>query len=100
MKDTTNHGAPVPDSQIINVQAAPPSKYPVDEATLADLAKRFTYHAPKPGQPERYVTLRGFGAVLARKIVENVPKSREQSLALTHLEEALFWANAGIARNE
>ena len=26
------------------------------------------------------------------------PPSREQSSAITHLEEAMFWANAAIAR--
>jgi hypothetical protein len=80
--------------------AEPMPKYPIDEKTLADLEKRFTYHAPQADQPARYVLLRTVGKLLARKIVENTPKSREQSLALTHLEEALFWANAGIARNE
>jgi hypothetical protein len=29
---------------------------------------------------------------------ELVPDSREKSLAITHLEEAVMWANAGIAR--
>jgi hypothetical protein len=32
--------------------------------------------------------------------VDDLPgESREKSLALTHLEEALMWANAHIARN-
>lgn len=66
----------------------------------ADIENRFTYHAPKPGQPERYVELRDTAKVLATKIVALTPPSREQSLALTNLEQAIFWANAGIARNE
>lgn len=28
------------------------------------------------------------------------PKSREQSTALTNLDQVVFWANAAIARNE
>lgn len=32
-------------------------------------------------------------------IERNVPNSREKSLAMTNLEQAVFWANAGIARN-
>lgn len=35
----------------------------------------------------------------AKIINEIVPPGREQSLALTKLEEVMFWANAGIARN-
>lgn len=65
-----------------------------------DLKNRFIYHAPKGDQVERYQLLRDAGLGLAALIVHNSPPSREQSLALTKLEEALFWANAGIARNE
>jgi len=32
--------------------------------------------------------------------VANTPESREQSLAITALEEAVMWANAAIARRE
>ena len=32
-------------------------------------------------------------------IAELTPPSREQSVALTKLDEVTFWANAGIARN-
>jgi hypothetical protein len=65
-----------------------------------DLQNRFTYHAPKEGQPERYVLIRDAARQLAELITENTPASREQSLALTKLEESVFWANASIARNE
>lgn len=73
---------------------------PLSEADLADLGKRFTYHAPKGTQPGKYVTLREHGKALAELIMRYTPKSREQSLALTKLEESIFWANAAIARNE
>lgn len=59
----------------------------------------FTYHAPKEGQPEKYVSLREKAKELAYLIDELCPKSREQSVALTHLETSVFWANASIARN-
>lgn len=36
---------------------------------------------------------------LAQKLVKTLPISREQSLALTKLEEAMFWANTAVARN-
>lgn len=59
----------------------------------------FVYHAPKPGQPEQYVRLREEAKKLAHMIVDIVPAGREQSSALTRLEEAIFHANAGIARH-
>jgi hypothetical protein len=65
-----------------------------------DINNRFTYHAPKDDQPARYVTIREKGKELAIVITSLSQPSREQSLALTKLEEAIMWANAGIARNE
>jgi len=64
------------------------------------LLETFTYHAPKDDQPERYIFLRDEAKKLAVNIVKNTPPSREQSLAITHLEEAIFYANAAIARHE
>lgn len=66
----------------------------------ADINRRFTYHPPKPGQPEKYQRLRDEAKALALRIAELVPDSREQALALTALEECVMWANAGIARRE
>lgn len=66
--------------------------------TNDELDTRFTYHTPKEGQPEKYQKLRAHAKDLAIMICNEVPDSREQSLALTKLEEAIFWANAGIAR--
>ena len=63
------------------------------------LENNFTCHAPQPGQPEKYQAIREKAKELAYLIVELVPKSREQSVALTDLETAVFWANAGVARN-
>lgn len=65
-----------------------------------EVARRFTYHAPKEGQPEKYENIRDEAKQLAETIVLLVPESREQALALTHLEQAVMWANAGIARRE
>lgn len=64
------------------------------------LANRFTYHAPKGDQALRYELIRDQAHNLAAFIVDKTPVSREQSLALTALEEAVMWANASIARNE
>ena len=65
-----------------------------------ELHARFTYHPPKGDQPERYGRLRDFGKQLAELIDLECPESREKSLALTKVEEAVMWANASIARRE
>lgn len=67
--------------------------------TSEDLENRFTYHAPKPGQPETYATIRASAKSLATLIDVECLESREKSLAMTKLEEAVMWANAAIARN-
>jgi len=70
---------------------------------MVDIRERiksdFMYHAPKEGQPEVYASIRAKALELAEHIVDVTPPSREQSLALTALEEAVMWANAGLARN-
>jgi hypothetical protein len=68
--------------------------------TDLDLEVRFTYHAPKEDQPKRYEALRSKALELAKQMSESAPESREKSLAITKLEEAVFWINAAIARNE
>jgi len=70
------------------------------DALNAELEKNFTYHAPKPGQPDRYERLREKAKELAYLITQECPPSRERSVALTELETSVFWANAAIARNE
>ena len=65
----------------------------------AKIENAFTYHAPKDGQSEKYQAIREKAKDLAYLIQELVPPSREQSLAMTKLEECSMWANAGIARN-
>jgi hypothetical protein len=63
-----------------------------------ELSKRFTYHPPKGNQSEMYQQLRKEAALLAASIRNITPECREQSLAITKIEEAIFWANAAIAR--
>jgi hypothetical protein len=59
----------------------------------------YKYHSPKEGQNEKYEALRAKAKELAEMIIEFCPVSREQSVAFTNLETAVFWANAAIARN-
>jgi len=72
----------------------------IDVAQNKELETRFSYHAPKPGQPEKYTALRDMVKSLAYMIDALVPESREKALALTHLDEVVMFANAGIARRE
>ena len=74
--------------------------YKIDEKTQADIDNRFTYHAPKGDQVTRYAMLRDGGKTLAELICKTVPPGRERALALTKLQEAVMWANAGIACGE
>jgi hypothetical protein len=63
-----------------------------------ELKNRFTYHAPKDDQPEKYETIRAEAHQYARSLILMCPDSRELTKAITHLEEVVFWANAAIAR--
>lgn len=65
-----------------------------------DIENRFTYHPPSGDQADRYIGIRETAKGLALLIAVSTPASREQSLALTNLEQAVMWANAAIARNE
>lgn len=64
-----------------------------------DIERRFIYHPPREGQPEIYEAVRSQAKSYATWIVHHTPSSREQSHAITALEEAVFWANAAIARH-
>lgn len=79
-----------------------PAKQPptYNQPSMEDLANRFTYHTPTPEQTARYRTIRNQAHDLAKNFALLCPDSREKSLALTSLEQAVMWANAAIARNE
>lgn len=68
--------------------------------TKDHIENSFTYHAPIGNQPDRYNVLREQAKSLAYAIIELTPLSREQSLAITKLEESIMWANKAIACNE
>ena len=74
--------------------------YEVTDIDEQDLTNRFTHHPPKANQLERYEAIREHGRAMAHKLMKACPRSRELSLALTHLEEAVMFANAAIARHE
>jgi hypothetical protein len=68
--------------------------------TNDELMRRFNYHSPDTEEKvESHQRVREVCRAAAEEIVEVTGgASREQSLAITHLEEAMFWANAALAR--
>jgi len=64
-----------------------------------DLQDRITHHKPSDEGVQRILQMRRTILEASRAVHQLVPEGREQSLAFTKLEEALFWANAGIARH-
>lgn len=66
----------------------------------ADIRHRFAFH-PATDQEKRndHTSARMACRQAADKINELCPDGREKSLAITKLEEAMFWANAAIARD-
>ena len=68
--------------------------------TDAQIDNIFTYHAPVGDQVERYQDLRDQAKAMAYMIQRACPESREKSLAITSLQQAIMWANASIAINE
>ncbi|TFH28660.1 MAG: hypothetical protein E4H00_08385 [Myxococcales bacterium] len=67
--------------------------------TKDDLQNRFAYHKPPNDEVAlRHQSIRDACHTAARTIVIDTPQGREQALAITKLEEAMFWANAAIAR--
>ena len=69
--------------------------------TSDELRRRFNYHpADTDEKVDAHEQVRATLYGTAEDIVNLTgPPSREQSLAITHLEEAMFWANAAIARS-
>ena len=65
-----------------------------------NLHDRFRHHKPGEAIERRLESVRDLCGTVARQIQNLTPVSREQSLALTHVEEVMFWANAAIARHQ
>lgn len=59
---------------------------------------RFTYHPPKESQLETFQNIRRKARQFAQMVNSFCPDSRESSLALTKIEEAVMWANAALVR--
>lgn len=101
--------------QLTHVWGTPPVYDIVDapyvpmQETFDRLNNDFSYHSPSvaaaalnnlTSKGQRYNAIRGLIGALARFLCFVCPSSRELSLAITNLEQAMFWANAAIARHE
>jgi len=71
-----------------------------DNGRSYSLHHQFSYHSPKPGQPERYEKIRAKALELAEVIMRCCPHSADRSAAIRKVREAVMTANASIAINE
>ena len=67
---------------------------------ITELERRFAYHEVGPVGRANMDNLRNRIRLVAKQVMSAVPDNRERAVALTKLEEAMFWANAGISRPE
>jgi hypothetical protein len=66
----------------------------------ADIEHRFAFHpANTEEKRDAHTSVRQLCRQLADELNERLPDGRELSLAITHLEEVMFWGNAGLARD-
>ena len=70
-----------------------------DPRSSADINNRFEFH-PAITDARRFAheDVRAACTMLGHQIDRLAPPGREKALALTNLEQAMFWANAAIAR--
>ena len=70
--------------------------------TREELAHRFQFHpADSDNKRNAHESVRNVLLAAADTLVELTgPAGREQALCITKLEEAMFWANAAIARGD
>lgn len=60
--------------------------------------RAFNYHRPDEQAVKDHQMVRDECKDLA-ELFDSLPAGREKALAMTKLEEAMFWANAAIARD-
>jgi hypothetical protein len=65
----------------------------------ADIENRFSFHpADTDAKRETHEAIRANCKSMAYYLNSFLPEGREKSLAITHLEEVMFWSNAAVAR--
>ncbi len=66
---------------------------------IDEWVNRMGYHKANDVTVPLHRELRQDFIHVAEMVIRKVPAGRERSLALTSLQEALMWANAGVAIN-
>ena len=63
------------------------------------LKDRFSYHKPDQAKVHIHEQVRAACFDLAMQLTQLVPECNEKEEALKHVESAMFYANAGVARH-
>lgn len=64
------------------------------------IENNFKYHKPLEENIDKFTELRGEARTFAETVMSLVPECAERTLAFRKIEEAVMWANAGLARNQ
>lgn len=65
--------------------------------TKENLRDLMTYHSPDDEQKEAHNKVNEAAIKFAETILDSVPESAEQTLAIRAIQEVRFWANSAIA---
>jgi len=66
-----------------------------------DIANRFAFHpATTDEKRDAHTSVRQQCRQLADALNAQLPEGREKALAMTKLEEVMFWGNAALARHQ
>lgn len=64
-----------------------------------DIENRFAFHAATTAEKrDAHTSVRRHCRRLADELNDQLPDGREKSVAMTKLEEVMFWGNAALAR--
>lgn len=64
------------------------------------IENNFKYHKPLEKSIGKFKKIRAEGMIFVETVMSLVPECPERTLAFRKIEEAVMWANAGLARNQ
>ena len=82
-----------------NYEQATPRGLAVD-SKMNSIDNNFRYHKPGEEIERKHERVREMYRAVAHEMNQLLPSGREARVVQTKLEEAMFWANAAIARNQ